>query len=35
MRPDIDPGAGEVAVLALVAIVAWLVWAWMETRSEP
>ena len=35
MRPDIDPAAGEPAVLALVAVVAWLVWAWMRMRSQP
>ncbi len=35
MRPDIDPMSGELGILALVAVVAWLVWAWMQTRSEP
>jgi hypothetical protein len=35
MRPDIDPGQGELAVLALIAIACWLVWAWKGTRSQP
>jgi len=35
MRPDIDPGAGELGILALAAIAAWLVWAWVQTRSQP
>ncbi len=35
MRPDIDPGQGELATLLIVAIVAWVVWAWAQTRSEP
>lgn len=35
MRPDIDLGSGELLVLIVVAIAAWMVWAWVQTRSEP
>lgn len=39
MRPDIDPGQGEIGVLVLVAIVviiaSWFIHAWLDTRSEP
>lgn len=35
MRPDIDPGSGEVVVLLLLAIIACSVWAWHQFRSEP
>lgn len=35
MRPDIDPGAGELGVLALVVLAVWTLWAWTQTRNEP
>lgn len=35
MRPDIDPGSGELLVLIVIAIVSWIAWAWTQTRSEP
>jgi hypothetical protein len=35
MRPDLDPGAGELGLLAVVAIACWVLWAWMRTRTEP
>lgn len=39
MRPDIDPGQGELSTLLLVAItviiVSWFVHAWLDTRREP
>lgn len=39
MRPDIDPGQGELGVLVIVAIVvviaSWFIHAWLDTRSEP
>lgn len=35
MRPDIDPGSGELAVLAIMAVVALIAWAWSVIRSTP
>lgn len=35
MRPDIDPGQGELAALLIIAIAAWAIWAWTQFRSEP
>ena len=39
MRPDIDPGQGEIGVLLIVAIViivaSWFIHAYLDMRSEP
>ena len=35
MRPDIDPGVGELGILALVAIAVWFVWALVQIWSQP
>lgn len=39
MRPDIDPGQGEIGVLVIIAIIvilaSWFIHAWLDTRSEP
>lgn len=35
MRPDIDPGQGELTVLAVIALVALIGWAWSVIRSTP
>lgn len=35
MRPDIDPGTGELGLLALLVTGAWSLWAWQVTRGQP
>jgi hypothetical protein len=35
MRPDIDPGTGELGLLALLVIAAWTLWAWQATKRQP
>jgi len=35
MRPDIDPGTGELAVLLLIMVVAWVAWALTSIKDKP
>ncbi len=34
MRPDIDPGSGELTSLLIIAIAAWVVWAWRQIDNH-
>lgn len=34
MRPDIDPGSGELGLLAVLVLAAWSLWAWQVTKGQ-